>query len=170
MICEHINTRYNQLSYSYSHSYLFACMYIYKYLYTYTHFLFIPTYKLAYICSYLYIDVSSFCMIWLCIETLSYTFPLYIYIYIYICIYIYTFIREIIRGSVLQQPDDEFFNPSKIAVEKYLIKWLHASYLHVSWETEKDLLDLCGPTAKVYLYMYLYVINVKLMGRIYLKI
>lgn len=56
--------------------------------------------------------------------------------------------REITRGSVLKQPDSEFFDESTIPIEKFLIKWLHASYLHVSWETEKDLLDLCGTAAK----------------------
>ena len=53
------------------------------------------------------------------------------------------------RGSVLKQPDSEFFDNSKKPVEKLLIKWLHASYLHVSWETEKDLVDLVGPMSKV---------------------
>ena len=53
------------------------------------------------------------------------------------------------RGSVLQQPDSEFYDTSKKNVEKYLIKWAHASYLHVSWETEKDIIDLVGSIAKV---------------------
>ena len=57
--------------------------------------------------------------------------------------------REVIRGSVLQQPDSEFNDPTRKCVEKYLIKWLHASYLHVSWETEKDIIDLVGSIAKV---------------------
>ena len=50
--------------------------------------------------------------------------------------------REVTRGSVLQQPDEEFFSTSTEPVEKYLIKWAHASYLHVSWETQKDLAEL----------------------------
>lgn len=56
--------------------------------------------------------------------------------------------REITRGSVWKQPDEEFFDTSKEPLEKFLIKWLHASYLHVSWETEKDLLELAGPATK----------------------
>ena len=43
---------------------------------------------------------------------------------------------------MLQQPDDEFFSSSTEPVEKFLIKWAHASYLHVSWETQKDLSEL----------------------------
>ena len=53
--------------------------------------------------------------------------------------------REVTRGSVLQQPDEEFFSTSTEPVEKYLIKWAHASYLHVSWETQKDLAELVIP-------------------------
>ena len=56
--------------------------------------------------------------------------------------------REVTRGSVLKQPDSEFYDNSPIIVEKFLIKWVHASFLHISWETEKDLLDLCGVSAK----------------------
>ena len=50
--------------------------------------------------------------------------------------------REVTRGSVLRQPDEEFFDNSALLVTKFLIKWTHTSYLHVSWETEKDLLEL----------------------------
>ena len=50
---------------------------------------------------------------------------------------------------MLQQPDSEFFDLSKKPLEKYLIKWMHSSYLHVSWETEKDLHDLVGNIGKV---------------------
>ncbi|CAM6000877.1 unnamed protein product [Sphagnum balticum] len=56
--------------------------------------------------------------------------------------------REITRGSVLKQPDEEFFDTAKELIEKFQIKWVHSSYLHVSWETEKDLLELCGVSAK----------------------
>jgi hypothetical protein len=52
--------------------------------------------------------------------------------------------REVTRGSVLKQPDSEFFDKSDAAVEKFLIKWVHSSYVHVSWETEKDLTELVG--------------------------
>eukprot|EP01039_Chlorochromonas_danica_P006834 gene6834-7549_t len=52
--------------------------------------------------------------------------------------------REITKGSVLQQPDDEYYDLSNQPVEKFLIKWIHASYLHVSWETEKDLYEILG--------------------------
>lgn len=63
--------------------------------------------------------------------------------------------REITKGSVLQQPDDEYFDQSKAPVEKFLIKWVHASYLHVSWETEKDLVDLVGKGVKHSIKKYL---------------
>jgi SNF2 family DNA or RNA helicase len=63
--------------------------------------------------------------------------------------------REITKGSVLQQPDEEYFDPSEIPVEKFLIKWAHASYLHVSWETEKDLIDLVGNGVKHSIKKYL---------------
>ena len=65
--------------------------------------------------------------------------------------------REVTRGSVLKQPDHEFHDTSPQLIEKFLIKWVHASFIHLSWETEKDLLDLCGVTAKgttLYIYMY----------------
>ena len=45
-------------------------------------------------------------------------------------------------------PDEEYSDPSKVLVEKFLIKWQHASFIHVSWETEKDLLDNVGTAAK----------------------
>lgn len=57
--------------------------------------------------------------------------------------------RELTRGSVLKQPDSEFYDNSPILIEKFLVKWMHASFLHVSWETEKDLTDLCGTMAKI---------------------
>jgi len=60
--------------------------------------------------------------------------------WVQICAHMNT--REVTRGSVLQQPDEEFFSTSTEPVEKYLIKWAHASYLHVSWETQKDLAEL----------------------------
>jgi hypothetical protein len=66
--------------------------------------------------------------------------------WITICGGMYT--HEVTRGSVWQQPDEEFFDPSPKPVEKFLIKWVHASYLHLSWETEKDLLEIVGSTAK----------------------
>ena len=55
---------------------------------------------------------------------------------------------EVTKGSVWQQPDDEYYDTSDVPLEKFLIKWAHASYLHVSWETEKDLMDNVGPAAK----------------------
>jgi hypothetical protein len=56
--------------------------------------------------------------------------------------------RELTNFSVWQQPDEEYFDESDKPVEKFLIKWLHASYLHVSWETEKDLVDMVGTAVK----------------------
>ena len=55
--------------------------------------------------------------------------------------------REVTRGSVWQMPDEEFFSDSDVPVERLLIKWQHASFLHVSWETEQDLLDLVKGTS-----------------------
>jgi len=59
--------------------------------------------------------------------------------------------REITRGSAWKQPDEEYYDNSSYVVTKYLVKWMHASYLHVSWETEKDLNDCVGATAKTQL-------------------
>ena len=55
---------------------------------------------------------------------------------------------EINRGSVLKQPDNEYMDNSDNLIEKFLIKWSHASFLHVSWETEKDLIELVGSNVK----------------------
>ena len=56
--------------------------------------------------------------------------------------------RELTNFSVWQQPDEEYYDDSNVPIEKFFIKWAHASYLHASWETEKDLLDMVGSTAK----------------------
>ena len=55
---------------------------------------------------------------------------------------------EVTRGSVWQQPDDEYHSNSPTPIEKFLIKWIHASFLHVSWETEIDLITILGAKAK----------------------
>ena len=34
--------------------------------------------------------------------------------------------REVTRGSVWKQPDNEFFDKAPHKVEKFLIKWMHA--------------------------------------------
>merc|ERR1711871_548891 len=62
--------------------------------------------------------------------------------------------REVTRGSVWKQPDDEFFDKTPRKVEKFLIKWMHASYLHLSWEKEDDLINLIGGTAKTAIKKY----------------
>lgn len=62
--------------------------------------------------------------------------------------------HEITRGSVWKMTDEEFYSKSKVPLEKFQIKWQHASYLHLSWETEEDLLTLVGPTAKAHLSKY----------------
>lgn len=62
---------------------------------------------------------------------------------------------EITKGSVLKQPDDEYYSDSTALVEKYLIKWVHASFLHISWETEKDLLEVVGTSFKTMLKRFL---------------
>lgn len=59
--------------------------------------------------------------------------------------------REITRGSFFIQPDEEFFSDSFVQVEKFLVKWVHASYLHVSWETEKDIIEQTGGAGKAQL-------------------
>lgn len=56
--------------------------------------------------------------------------------------------QEVTHGSVWKQPHEEYYDESNIEVEKFLIKWVHASFLHVSWETEKDLLDIVGSSVK----------------------
>ncbi|RYG98846.1 hypothetical protein EON65_50940, partial [archaeon] len=63
--------------------------------------------------------------------------------------------REITKGSAWQQPNEEYFDNSDIPVEKFLIKWAHASYLHVSWETEKDLVDNVGKAVKLQIKKFL---------------
>lgn len=62
--------------------------------------------------------------------------------------------QEVTHGSVWTMPDEEYLSESADLVEKFLIKWQHASYLHVSWETEIDLLNIVGPTAKAALNRY----------------
>jgi hypothetical protein len=52
--------------------------------------------------------------------------------------------QELIKGSVLKQPDSEFFSTDPEGVEKYFVKWEHSSFLHCSWETLTDLSDLVG--------------------------
>lgn len=56
--------------------------------------------------------------------------------------------RELTKGSVWEQPDEEYYDPSEIPLEKFFIKWSHCSFLHCSWETEKDLLDNIGQSVK----------------------
>eukprot|EP01041_Mallomonas_annulata_P008363 gene8363-17230_t len=63
---------------------------------------------------------------------------------------------EIERGSVLKEADDKYYSDAPDLVEKFLIKWTHASFLHVSWEVESDLIELIGPRAKVLISKYLY--------------
>lgn len=62
--------------------------------------------------------------------------------------------RELNRGSVWEAPDSEYFSNSSVPVEKFLIKWMHASYLHASWELEQDLIDFVGSSAKTALSKY----------------
>lgn len=62
--------------------------------------------------------------------------------------------REVSRGSVWKCADKEYFDDSDREIEKFLIKWSHCSYLHVSWERESDLLDLVGSSAKRHIEKY----------------
>jgi hypothetical protein len=55
--------------------------------------------------------------------------------------------QELYCGSVLKQPDSEYFSNSEDPIEKYFIKWEHSSFLHCSWETYSDLLELVGATS-----------------------
>lgn len=44
-------------------------------------------------------------------------------------------------------------------VEKFMVKWNGMSYLHVSWETMGDLIELANPAVKMQVctfYMYLF--------------
>jgi chromodomain-helicase-DNA-binding protein 1 len=66
-----------------------------------------------------------------------------------VCGYMST--REVTRGSVWLQPEEEYASMTEDLVTKYLIKWEHASYLHVSWETEKDLEDMSESNVKAIL-------------------
>lgn len=59
--------------------------------------------------------------------------------------------REVSNGSVWKQPEDEYLSDSPEPVQKFLIKWAHSSYLHVSWETERDLTEMAGPSVKAML-------------------
>jgi len=59
--------------------------------------------------------------------------------------------REVTRGSVWKQSDKEYFDSSDETIEKFLVKWMHASFLHLSWEKEEDLLTMVGPSAKAQL-------------------
>jgi superfamily II DNA or RNA helicase len=56
--------------------------------------------------------------------------------------------REINRGSAWEMEEEEWNDTRTEPIEKFLVKWQHASYLHVSWETTRDLLDNVGPSAK----------------------
>ncbi len=51
--------------------------------------------------------------------------------------------QQVTTGSMWDQEDDE--DESK-PVEKYLVKWKGMSYLHVSWETTGDLIELTTQT------------------------
>lgn len=59
---------------------------------------------------------------------------------------------EITAGSIWDQTNNN--NPSEdddeVVEERFLVKWADLSYLHVSWETQADLLDQI-PKAKSYL-------------------
>jgi hypothetical protein len=62
--------------------------------------------------------------------------------------------HEITRGSAWVMDDEEYFSNSPKLIEKYLIKWQHASFLHVSWETEEDLVSIVGSSAKGHFTRY----------------
>merc|ERR1712232_1173718 len=40
-------------------------------------------------------------------------------------------------------------------IEKFLMKWQHLSYLHVSWESEEDIVHHCGAPGKSAISRYL---------------
>lgn len=62
--------------------------------------------------------------------------------------------QEISRGSVWRMSDEEYYSKSPVLIEKFLIKWQHASYLHLSWETEIDLETMIGSSAKQHVNRY----------------
>jgi hypothetical protein len=70
--------------------------------------------------------------------------------------------QEVTRGSVWKAPDDEYLSQSSQLIEKYLIKWTHASYLHVSWESKEDLLFYIGSIAKTAIQRYIYRVHYKI--------
>ena len=62
---------------------------------------------------------------------------------------------EITAGSIWDQsnnatrPGDDEDDDGEVVEERFLVKWTNLSYLHVSWETQADLLDQI-PQAKTY--------------------
>lgn len=49
---------------------------------------------------------------------------------------------QVTAGSMWDQDEEEDDDADAKAVEKYLVKWSDMSYLHVSWETAEDLIEL----------------------------
>ena len=63
--------------------------------------------------------------------------------------------QEIVNGSMFVPEDREQWNDDDVFIERFLIKWHGLSYLHVSWETYKDLLDECGTQVKTQVNRFL---------------
>lgn len=57
--------------------------------------------------------------------------------------------KEITKGSLWVQSDEDWESDSPELIEKFLCQWSNLSYLHCSWETEKDLVQCVGSQAKV---------------------
>ena len=52
---------------------------------------------------------------------------------------------QITDGSLFIQDDDERLpEDEEVRVSRYLVKWKQYSYLHCSWETERDLAEQVG--------------------------
>ena len=57
---------------------------------------------------------------------------------------------EITNGSRWIQEEDTSVDPETKYEERYLVKWDNLSFLHCSWETEKDLVEFCeGAKARI---------------------
>lgn len=55
---------------------------------------------------------------------------------------------QVTAGSMWEQDDDGADDADAKPIEKYLVKWGGMSYLHVSWETAIDLIELTTKQVK----------------------
>lgn len=65
-----------------------------------------------------------------------------------VCVYVVPFLFQITLGSMWYQQQEEDPADTK-PFEKFMVKWSGMSYLHVSWETMGDLIELANPAVKM---------------------